>query len=184
MINGQLSLFELPRLTSAGLKINFKKGVDLSGVDLSTPEQTIVIKKGRYTIYPTGETHPYGDRIKSLSGTDFPFIIAKHDRKTNILKPFFVPSMEYPRVTLFTIEGKTFHILFHKLIGRSFFKPPAKLTWKEAERLWVFHHNDGRKWDYRIKNLILTTQKNNLAHTKGRMKEEVFLKQAKLKGLF
>ena len=184
MINGQLKLFDLPRFTSAGLKINFKKGIDLSDVDLDTPEQNLHIKKGKYIIYPTGETHPYGNKIKSLSGTDFPFIVAHHDRKTTVLKPYFVSSMEYPRVTLQTIEGNTFHILFHKLVGRSFFNLPDNLTWKEAERLWVFHHNDGRKWDYRIKNLKLTTQKKNLEHLKGRMKEETLLKQAKLKGLF
>ena len=184
MIKGQLNLFEGPRLTSTGLKINFEKGIDLSEVDLNTPEQNLLIKKGKYIIHPTGETHPFGNKIKSLSGTDFPFIIAHHDRKTNILKPYLVSSMEYPRITLQTIEGKSFHILFHKLVGRSFFKPPENMTWKEAERLWVFHHHDGRKWDYRIKNLKLTTQKINLGITKKKMDEETLLKQAELKGLF
>ena len=58
------------------------------------------------------------------------------------------------------------------------------MTWKEAERLWVFHHHDGRKWDYRIKNLELTTQKINLGIIKEKMDEETLLKQAELKGLF
>jgi len=184
LINGQLSLFEPPRLTSTGLKINFEKGIDLSEVDLNTPEQDLLIKKGKYIVHSTGETHPLGNKIKSLSGTDFPFIIAHHDHKTSILKPYFVSSMEYPRITLQTIEGKSFHILFHKLVGRSFFKPPENMTWKEAERRWVFHHHDGRKWDYRIKNLTLTTQKINLGIIKKKMDEKTLLKQAQLKGLF
>ena len=184
MINGQLSLFEPPRLTSTGLKINFEKGIDLSEVDLNTPEQNLLIKKGKYIIHPSGETHPLGDKIKSLSGTDFPFIIAHHNHKTNILKPYFVSSMEYPRITLQTIEGKSFHILFHKLVGRSFFKPPENMTWKDVDRFWVFHHDDGRTWDYRIKNLFLKTQKENMELRAERMNNETFLKQAELKGLF
>ena len=63
MIKGQLSLFEPPRLTSTGLKINFKKGIDLSEVDLNTPEQNLLIKKGKYIIHPTGETHPLGIKL-------------------------------------------------------------------------------------------------------------------------
>ena len=184
MIKEQLSLWKLPRFTLAGLKINPKKGVDLSEINLSTPEQDIQVKKGRYIMYPTGETHPYGDKIKTLSGTDFPFIISHQNSKTAILKPYFVPSMEYPRIALQTIEGKPFQVLFHKLVGKSFFKPPENMTWKQAERIWVFHHDNGKKWDYRIKNLILTTQSQNLKLKSEPMAEETFLKQAELKGFF
>jgi len=184
LITKQLTLLESPQLTSAGEMINLNKGVDLSTVDLRTQEQDITVEKGKYIIYPTGETHPYGDRIKSLSGTDFPYIIGHYNNKTSIVKPYFVPSIDYPRITLKTIEGRNFHILFHRLVGRSFFKPPPNMTWKEADRFWVFHHDDGRKWDYRIKNLFLKTQKENLAVKSSKMENETFLKQAELKGLF
>ena len=184
MIGEQLNLLESPQLTSAGILVDFAKGIDLSQVDLRTQEQDLKVEKGKYIIYPTGETHPYGDRIKSLSGTDFPYIIGHYNNKTSILKPYLVPSIDYPRVTLKTIEGKPFHILFHRLVGRSFFKPPENMTWKDADRFWVFHHDDGRTWDYRIKNLFLKTQKENMELRAERMNNETFLKQAELKGLF
>ena len=50
MIGEQLNLLESPQLTSAGILIDFAKGVDLSQVDLRTQEQDIKVEKGKYII--------------------------------------------------------------------------------------------------------------------------------------
>jgi len=91
VIREQPSLFKTHSFTVAGKLINIKKGIDLSTIDLNTKERKVKIEPNRFILYPTGETHPYGDKIPSLKGTDFPFILSHSKRGTKILKPMIRP---------------------------------------------------------------------------------------------
>jgi len=195
MIREQPSLFKTQSFTLAGKLINIKKGVDLSTIDLNTKERKVKITPNRFILYPTGETHPYGDKIPSLKGNDFPFIVSHTKRGTKILKPMIRPFWDYP---IMCIPQSSEHkgkkgeqlnvmVLFHKLVGRAFFKLPDNLTWDIVDRLWVFHHEDGKKWDYRVKNLRLVTQKINQEKKEKNLKKlsrEQILQQAEIRGLF
>ena len=195
MIREQPSLFKTQSFTLAGKLINVKKGVDLSTIDLNTKERKVKITPNRFIIYPTGETHPYGDKIPSLKGNDFPFIVSHTKKGTKILKPMIRPFWDYPIMCLPQAneqKGKkgeqlNVMILFHKLVGRTFFKLPNDLTWDIVDRLWVFHHEDRKKWNYRVKNLRLVSQKTNQEKKKKNLKKlsrEEILQQAKIRGLF
>jgi len=195
MIRDQLSLFKTQSITLAGELIDIKKGVDLSTINLNTKERKVKITPNRFILYPTGETHPYGDKIPSLKGNDFPFIVSHTKRGTKILKPMIRPFWDYPIMCLPQAneqKGKkgeqlNVMILFHKLVGRAFFKLPADLTWDIADRLWVFHHQDGKKWDYRVKNLKLVSQKINQEKKEknlNKLSREQILQQAEIRGLF
>ncbi len=96
----QPSLFETQSFTLAGKLINIEKGVDLSTIDLNTKERKVKIEPNRFILYPTGETHPYGDKVPSLKGTDFPFILSHRKKGTKILKPMIRPFWDYPIMCL------------------------------------------------------------------------------------
>ena len=184
----QLNFFETPAITSTGVIINENKGVDLADLYFGTKERpNFCFAKGTYTIYPTGETHPLGHREKSLSGNYFPFIVSKKGNVKKILKPMCRPAFEYPIIHLLgnpeICAERDVMILFHKIVGRAFFKLPNGLHWKTADRKWVFHHKDSRTWDYRLSNLDLITQKENCKGRK-KMDDETAFEQAKIKGLF
>jgi hypothetical protein len=195
MTREQLNLFETQNFTRAGKLINDERGVDLSTINLNTKERKVKITPNRFIIYPTGETHPYGDKIPSLKGNDFPFIVSHTKRGTKILKPMIRPFWDYP---IMCIPQSSEHkgrkgeqlnvmVLFHKLVGRAFFELPDNLTWDMVDRLWVFHHQDGKKWDYRLKNLQLVSQKTNQeknSKNSKKLSREEILQQAKIRGLF
>jgi len=187
MISEQLGLFETQSFTLAGKLINIEKGVDLSTIDLNTKERKVKIEPNRFIIYPTGETHPYGDKIPSLKGNDFPFITSTtgiRNKRTKILKPMIRPNWDYPIICLPQEDDLRVNIVYHKLVGRAFFKLPDNLTWEAADRMWVFHHKNGKKWDYRVNNLELTTQKINRQSSGKKLSNEQILKQAEIRGLF
>ena len=140
--------------------------------------------KNKYVIYPSGETHPFGYKVESLSGNKFPFIVSTFGDRKSIKKPMCRPAFDYPIITLKAGE-RNVNLVFHKIVGRAFFKLPQSLSWKEkgVNRKWIFHHKNKKKWDYRLSNLELITQKEN-SKGRERMEDELVLEQAKTKGLF
>ena len=181
----QMNLFETPSLTKAGVIIEKNKGGDLSEIYFGTPERPdLSFEKNKYVIYPSGETHPFGYKVESLSGNKFPFIVSTFGDRKSIKKPMCRPAFDYPIITLKAGE-RNVNLVFHKIVGRAFFKLPQSLSWKEkgVNRKWIFHHKNKKKWDYRLSNLELITQKEN-SKGRERMEDELVLEQAKTKGLF
>ena len=181
----QMNLFETPSLTKAGVIIEKNKGVDLSEIYFGTPERPdLSFEKNKYVIYPSGETHPFGYKVESLSGNKFPFIVSTFGDRKSIKKPMCRPAFDYPIITLKAGE-RNVNLVFHKIVGRAFFKLPQSLSWKEkgVNRKWIFHQKNKKKWDYRLSNLELITQKEN-SKGRERMEDELVLEQAKTKGLF
>ena len=180
-----MNLFETPSLTKAGVIIEKNKCVDLSEIYFGTPERPdLSFEKNKYVIYPSGETHPFGYKVESLSGNKFPFIVSTFGDRKSIKKPMCRPAFDYPIITLKAGE-RNVNLVFHKIVGRAFFKLPQSLSWKEkgVNRKWIFHHKNKKKWDYRLSNLELITQKEN-SKGRERMEDELVLEQAKTKGLF
>jgi|TARA_R100001079_G_C4383917_1_gene124298 hypothetical protein len=181
----QMNLFETQALTKAGVIIEKNKGVDLSEIYFGTPERPdLSFEKNKYIIYPSGETHPFGHKIKSLSGDKFPFIVSTFGDRKSIKKPICRQAFDYPIITLKAGE-KSVNLVFHKIVGRAFLKLPQGLSWKDKgiNRKWIFHHKNKKKWDYRLYNLELITQKEN-CKDREKMDDELVLEQAKTKGLF
>ena len=181
----QMNLFETLSLTKAGVVIEKNTGVDLSEIYFGTPERPdLSFEKNKYVIYPSGETHPFGYKVESLSGNKFPFIVSTFGDRKSIKKPMCRPAFDYPIITLKAGE-RNVNLVFHKIVGRAFFKLPQSLSWKDkgVNRKWIFHHKNKKKWDYRLSNLELITQKEN-SKGRERMEDELVLEQAKTKGLF
>ena len=181
----QMNLFETLSLTKAGVVIEKNTGVDLSEIYFGTPERPdLSFEKNKYVIYPSGETHPFGYKVESLSGNKFPFIVSTFGDRKSIKKPMCRPAFDYPIITLKAGE-RNVNLVFHKIVGRAFFKLPQSLSWKDkgVNRKWIFHHKNKKKWDYRLSNQEIITQKEN-SKGRERMEDELVLEQAKTKGLF
>ena len=180
-----MSFFKTEASTKAGVIIDENKGVDLSEIYFGTPERpNLAFEKNKYIIYPSGETHPLGDKAESLSGNEFPFIVSIIGNKKTIKKPICRQAFDYPIITL-KAGANSVNLVFHKIVGRSFLKLPQGLSWKDkgVNRKWIFHHINKKKWDYRLLNLGLITQKEN-CKDREKMDDELVLEQAKTKGLF
>ncbi len=181
----QINLCETTSLTKACVMIEKNKGVDLSEIYFGTPERPdLSFEKNKYVIYPSGETHPFGYKVESLSVNKFPFIVSTFGDRKSIKKPMCRPAFDYPIITLKAGE-RNVNLVFHKIVGRAFFKLPQSLSWKDkgVNRKWIFHHKNKKKWDNRLSNLELIPQKENSKSTE-RMEDELVLEQAKTKGLF
>ena len=181
----QPSLFNMYNQTKAGVVFDPKKGIEISKLFPVSETRDLNIIPYKYHIYPTGETHPFSDMANNLKGSDFPFITSKSERGIKILKPMLSIHFDYPMITLQSLnEGNnTACILFHKIVGRAFFKPPKGLTWQECERKYVFHHKDNKTWNYRVSNLEHIPQKQNITGKKKKASRKDVFEQAKIRGL-
>ena len=163
----QFDLFGSEELTISVNGVSAVNSVDVYDIvypnmhDKNNPvELKNYVQKGEYIVHSSGayhafkDIHKFRDNIpKYFSEPVFPWVQSKHIKK--MIVPGIPQGKEpYPYIGLGKGEYSTKKVKMHILVAAAFLKQP------DAEHRLVSHKND-IKWDYRVKNLMWNTPKNN-----------------------